>query len=319
MSLFPLIEMSFPNPRNVLPPGLALTLLPLAAHAASMNILPGVNNQPISRVVYEVDGDTVVQNSEADRVVEIGNSSVFLKSVTATGPELTYFNISLAKAVNVNPGLTGLSNIGVFNNGANTPSTSGLLSYANAFANTSMDTNIRNYGYHDFGSEWPLDPAVADADLLFAKAMNPSDSLLVSERWGNSSFQLLALAADGNPIVGANELRIGGSNEDVPVGYTVHDWNTGYAAQSNRNTQAQTLTMFTITKFFEGSGLAEQAVYGLRIFNSDDADIKLLGISDDTFDNNPDNPQVIPEPSALLLAMTGALALALKRSRRKES
>lgn len=280
-----------------------------------MDITPGFNNVPISRVVYDVGGTTVTQTSEATGVSNTGDSSVFLKSITGTGPELTFFNISQAKVINVNPGLSGLTDVGVFNNGIKTPSSNGLVTYADAFAGTSMDTDIRNYNYHDFPPPWPLDPTVADADLLFAKALNPSDFLVVSERWGNSSFQLLALAADGEPIVGANLLRLGGSATNVPVGYTSHDWNTGYAS-TDVPSQAQTLTLFSVAKFFERANVAGQAVYGLRIFNTDDADLKVLGISDDTFNNNPDNPEVIPEPSTLLITLAGGLAVVFSRRRR---
>ncbi len=299
----------------------------LHAVAATIDISPSIslNNVPITRVQYDVGGMTVTQTSEATGVTNLGNTSVALKSVTGSGPAMTFFNVAQSKVVNVNPGLAGIAKIGVFNGGTVTSSTGGLTPYANAFAATSTDTNLRNYVFHDLEENpWPLNPAVADADLLFAKALNPGDFLVVSERWGNSSFQLLALAADGNPIVGANLLRLGGSATRVQAGYGIHDWNTGYASTDVPD-QAQVLTLFSVAKFFEtlgpqpqqgGQQLPQQAVYGLRIFNSDVADIKLLGISDNTFDDNPDNPQVIPEPSSLLVTLTSGLALAFVRRRR---
>ena len=278
-----------------------------------MDITPStsLNNAPITRVTYDVGGSTVVQNSEAGGVTNTADTPVLLKGITTGGTDLIYFNTSQAKVVNVNPALAGTPNVGVFNGGTTTSSAT-PAAYAAAQAATSMDTNIRNYGFHDLDPLLAY-PSGADSDLLFGKALNPSDFLVVSERWGNSSFQLLALAADGNPIVGGNLLQLGGSATYVQVGYTVHDWNTGYAAQSNIPTQAQALTLFSVAKFFEGSAVQPQAVYGLRIFSTDGADLKLLGVSDNTFEDNPDNP-LVPEPSSLLL-VAGALVFGFVRKR----
>ena len=284
-----------------------------AALAATMDITPVLNNSPISRVTYDVGGSTVIKTSEATGVTQTGDSSVLLKSITSGGTEMTFFNTAQAKVVNVNTGLASTPNVGVFNSGTTT-SSSNTASYASAVAATSMDRNLRNYNFHDLSIPLPY-PTGVDCDLLFAKALNPADFLVVSERWGNSSFQLLALAADGNPMAGGNLLRLGGSATNVMQGYTVHDWNTGYASASNVPDQAQALTLFSITKFFEGSGLAQQAVYGLRIFSTDGADVKFLGISNNTFDDNPDNPQVVPEPSVLWGFMIGALVLGFVRRR----
>lgn len=297
--------MSFPQitRRSALP----LLLAPCAATAATVDITPGINNIPITRVVYTVAGSDVVQTSEAVAITDTGNSGVLLKGITAGGPELTFFNTGLALVFNINPQLGTTSGVGVFDNGTVTSSNAGLPAYGSAVAGTSMDTDIRNYGFHDFLSPGPTNPLVADLDLHFSKALNPGDSLVVSERWGNSSFLLLALAADGLPYANANTLRLGGSGTPT-MGFTVHDWNTGYAAATNVPSQAQALTLFSVGKFFEDSTQMPVPVYGLRIFNYDEADVKILGISDNTFTDNPDNP-LVPEPSALLLALTGGLAL----------
>ncbi|RYD37618.1 MAG: hypothetical protein EOP85_17470, partial [Verrucomicrobiaceae bacterium] len=170
-----------------------------------MDIRTGLNNLAITSVTYTIGGSTVAQLTEASGVTNVGDSPVYLKSVgTASGPDLTFFNTAGAKVFNVNPELGTTGGVGVFDNGVTTPSNAGLSAYAAAVEGTSMDTDIRNFGYHDYLSPGPTDPAVADLDLQFAKAMNLTDYLVVTERWGNSSFQLLALAADGEPYVGAN-------------------------------------------------------------------------------------------------------------------
>jgi hypothetical protein len=283
------------------------------SYAATVDVKAGLNNLVIEQVVYTVGGIPVPQFAEAAGVTNVGNSEVYLTSVKPVGgTALTFFNTGVATVLNINPQMASISGIGIFNNGVTTASNAGFPAYAAALAGTTMDTDLRNFSYHDFLSPGPTDPAVADWDLQFSKALNPTDSLVVSERWGNSSFQLLALAADGQPIASANILRLGGAGTPN-VGYGAHDWNTGYASLGNVPSQAQALTLFSVGKFFEGAGQPEP-VYGLRIFNYDEADIKILGISDNPFTDNPDNP-IIPEPSSLLVAITGGLALTLRRKR----
>ncbi|RYD23120.1 MAG: hypothetical protein EOP88_05490, partial [Verrucomicrobiaceae bacterium] len=167
------------------------------AMAATVDITPGVNNLAILNVLYSINGSDVAQATEAAGVVSTGDSEVFLKAInTASGPTLNYFNIAGAKVFNVNPQLGSTSGVGVFNNGATTASNAGLAAYAAAIEGTSTDTDLRNFSYHDYLSPGPTNPLVADLDLQFAKAFDMKDHLIVSERWGNSSFQLLALAAD---------------------------------------------------------------------------------------------------------------------------
>lgn len=294
---------------------LAAALGTAPAMAATVDIRTGLNNLAITQVTYSINGSDVTQVAEAAGVTNVGDSEVFLKSLsTASGPNLTFFNTAGAKVLNVNPQLGGISGVGVFDNGTTTASNAGLASYATAIEGTSTDTDLRNFSYHDYLSPGPTNPAVADLDLHFAKAMNVTDYLVVSERWGNSSFQLLALAADGQPYVGANILRLGGSGGTPGIGYEVHDWNTGYAAANNVSSQAQALTLFSVSKFFEGTQATAGPVYGFRIFNYDEADVKILGISDNTFDDNPDNPTV-PEPTALLLSVAGGLMFLCSRRR----
>lgn len=296
------------------------TLLIFAAgstvgHAAITDITVGVNNLAIGQVVYNEGGIPYVQTAETTGVTNVGNTPVLLSAIKlVSGPNLTFFNTGVAKVFNVNPALGSTSGVGVYDNGVSTASNAGLQNFADAVAGTSMDTDLRNYGYHDFVSPGPTSPTVADLDLHFSRALNQEDFLLVSERWGNSSFQLLALAADGQPYLASNMVRLGGPGGASD--YATHDWVTGYAATGNQPTQAQALTLFSVTKFFEGSQATAGPIYGFRIFNYDEADVKILGISDNTFLNNPENLMVVPEPTALVLSVAGSLVFLGRRKRR---
>lgn len=304
---------------------LPLLLLPalLPCEAAVVNVVPGTNNAIIEQVTILMGATEVVQNIEEPGVDDISDSPVLIKSVRITdggGVDLVHFNTEGAAVVNVNPELASIGGVGVFDNGVHTASEDdGLAAYGDAFAATSLDTDLRNYGYHDYLSPGPTTPGTPDLDLLFYRALNIDDYLLVVERWGNSTFDVTALDINGNVIAGSNTLRLGGAGGDFGVGYQVHDWNTGYAAETYWPTQAQTLTVVSVAKFFENTNVPEGPVFGLRILNEGEADTKLLGISADTFLNNPTNPNVVPEPSSSLLALAaGVFFLGVRRRPRNE-
>jgi hypothetical protein len=294
-------------------------------NAAVIDITPGNNNASITQVTYTIGASDVVQTSPAAGVEHVGDTSVNLKSVRITdgaSVDLPFFNTAGAKAI-VSPALSSLSGIGVFDNGTTTLSNQGAA-FADAVAETATDTNLRNFSFQDFVT--PASPAKSgfDYDLLFKYALNLSDYLLVTERWGNSSFLVTALDAQGNVYSGSNTLRLGGPGLDSGLSYSAYDWNTGYAAASNVPSQAQAMTVFSVSKFFstsEGAG----PVYGLRVEIpgittgpggiQGEADTKILGISSDTFSNNPENPQLVPEPSAFILGALGSLLMLGYRKR----
>ncbi len=280
-----------------------------------IDVTPGLNNVPISRVTYLIGGLDVPQNTEATGVEHTGDTAVNLKSVRITDGveiDLPFFNTAGAKAV-VSSQLAGLSGIGVFNNGVTTLSNGGTAAYAAAVAGTATDTNLRNFSFQDFIT--PASPAKSgfDYDLLFQYALNLSDYLLITERWGNSSFLVTPLDANGTPCAGSNTLRLGGAGLATGQSYSAYDWNTGYAAAGNVPSQAQAMTIASVAKFFP-TGQTGGPVYGVRVEISNltgsiegEADTKIMGISNDTFSNNPENPQLVPEPSTFLLGLAGAL------------
>ncbi|MBJ7424511.1 MAG: PEP-CTERM sorting domain-containing protein [Akkermansiaceae bacterium] len=312
---------------NILPftcASVALALLP--CQAAIIQITPGVNNMAIKQVVLTIGGTDVTQNTEETVVTRGGsNSPINVKSVNISdgspvNVHLSYFNTEAAKVVNVDPNLANSAGIGVFNNGVTTKSaTNNISSYATAFAGTSTDTDLRNYAFNDY-----VTPArttnTPQLDILFYRALTIDDYVLVSERWGNSAFQVTALDVQGKPYASGNTLKLGGNGGSF---YTAYDWNTGVASKDSFQTQAQALTVFSVAKFFEQLDIdpqRESFVWGLRIINDGEADAKILGISANSFLDNPINPLVpIPEPSSGLLILSAGMFFLGSRKRQRVS
>lgn len=286
-------------------------------HAAVIDVIPGSHNAPILSITYSVNGSDVVQNTEATDVVSNSDTPVYVKSVSISDGSpvvLSHFNTEGAVVVNVNSQQLTISGIGVFNNGAVTTSNAGLAAYADAVAGTSMDTDLKNFTFHDLLSN-TVSGQGADYDLLFYRGLQLDDYFMVSERWGNSEFEVTALDQNGNPYANANVLRIGANGGVIytPDGYQVYDWVTGYAASTNVATQSQAITLFSVQKFFESTIGPSGPVFGLRINNDFEADFKIVGISANSFSDNPLNP-VVPETSACLFALAGT-GLLLRRRR----
>ena len=283
--------------------------LAVSCPAQVIEILPGQNNKPITRVVYEIDGNTVTQNTEATGVVVNRNAPVYLESVTindgGTPRVLDSFNSLGATVTNVNF-TSATSGVGVFDNGTTTL-TSNLAAYQNALAGTTQDTDLINYSFYDGVANMP-GSGISDYDMLFQRAFNPDDFILVSERWGNTFFTLRALDENGNAIAGTNLLRFG-----FPTGgaYQRYDWNSGYASSSYISDQAFAFTVADVSLFFTNTSVAERPVFGFRVDNDGEADVKFFGLSDNTFADNP----VIPEPSSSAFALAALAGLLARRKR----
>lgn len=285
-----------------------------ASQAAVLNILSGVNNVPITKVTYTVGGSDVQQLSPAVGVTNVGNTPVTVKSVqvndAGTIRNLNYVNTAGATVVNVNPQIGTIGGIGVFDHGTNIPSNGNLATFTSALAVTTSNFDLRNFTYYDYLSPSPPTLGVPDYDILYTKAMNFDDFILVSERNGNTFFKVTPLKADGTPYAQANSLLFGGPGGNP---YTVYNWNSGYAATSNNPDQAQAFSVASVARFFEGTTETPGPVYGFRIDNDGEADVKIVIISDNPFDDNPLRP--IPEPTSAMALAAGALGLLARRRR----
>lgn len=299
-------------PRSL--PWLLIAAGTVASHAAVLNVLPGVNNVPIQKVTYTTSGGDVEQLAPAAGVTNVGNTAVTVKSVQVndggTIRNLNYVNNAGATIVNVNPQIGTIGGIGVFDHGTNIAANAGLAAFTSALAVTTSNFDLRNFTYYDYLSPSPPTLGVPDYDILYTKAMNFDDFILVSERNGNTFFKVTPLQADGTPYVGANTLLFGGNGGNP---YTVYNWNSGYAAANNNSDQAQAFSVASVGKFFEGTGVIPGPVYGFRIDNDGEADTKIVIISDNPFDDNPLRP--IPEPSSAMALAAGVLGLLVRKRR----
>jgi hypothetical protein len=293
--------------------GLAIAL-PCEAGTV-LNLVPGSHLTPIGRVTYKIGNATVTQTAEPTGVISVGDGAVSVIGVRTAGAsatDLVFFNTDQSLVRNLNPQFASINGVGVFDNGVIHTSVSDLDGYARAYARTTEDTDLRHFAFHDLLNPAPPTSGVPDLDLIFRYALMPDDFLLVGERWGNSSVLVTALAADGAPYAGANQLRVGGAGGSFGGAYQYYDWNTGYAAASNVPSQAMALSLFSVAKFFENTNLSPGPVFGLRIDNDDEADLKWIPISGNPF---TDNPEVLPEPSVWLMTVAGTLLAAMRRKR----
>jgi hypothetical protein len=296
-------------------PCLLVAALTAPSQAAVLDILPGVNNVPITKVTYTIGGNDIDQLAPAAGVTNVGDTAVIVKSVVVNDggavKNLNYVNNAGATIVNVNPQLGTIAGIGVFDHGTHIASKNNLAAFTSALAVTTSNFDLRNFTYYDYLNPVGMPTAgVPDYDILYTKAMNFDDYILVSERNGNTFFKVTPLQADGTPYAGANSLLFGGTGGNP---YTVYNWNSGYAAASNNSDQAQAFSVASVAKFFEGTGVTPGPVYGFRIDNDGEADVKIVLISDNPFDDNPLRP--VPEPSSAMVLAAGALGFLARRRR----
>ncbi|MES2661571.1 MAG: PEP-CTERM sorting domain-containing protein [Verrucomicrobiota bacterium] len=287
----------------------------IPATAITINVLPGVNNVPITSVTYGIPGSPdVVQTNPAVGVTgPLTNTAVNVKSVQVNNGgllvDLNFVNTMGATVVNVNPQLASISGIGVFNHNLTTPSNGpgGLAAFTSALEATASDFDLRNYCYYDFVPAGSPTLNVPDYDILYTEPMKPSDYLLVSERNGNTYFEVTPLKQDGTPFEFANKLLFGGPGGPS---YSVYDWNSGYAAAGNFPDQAQAFSVASAGKFFEGTSETPGLIYGFRIDNDGEADVKMVIISDTPFEG-----RLVPEPSTFLMGLGACLLFGFSRNR----
>lgn len=250
---------------------LSLVVVVPPAGAADITITAGSGDLPINQVILDDNGTTVTQNASQGTTNDNDDDPVDIVSITVddggTSVTLDQFNTASISTSNYNfPGT--LTGVGTWENGTQTMvNTAGFQAAVDRVLG-SLD--LRDYLAYDVlnmpGTGWN-----PDFDMRFESPLRNSDYLLVSERLGNTFFDLVALDKAGNVIPGG-----------LVVGFdAAYRWNTGYAP-SNQPTQPMWFTVIDIAQF--GLDTEDTPIYGFRIDNDGEADVKFFGLSDDPFE-----------------------------------
>ncbi len=262
---------------------LTVLLLSLNSFAQSTRVVrPGSYNVPITEVQFTHNGSTITQTSEASGTLVNTNKAVDLNYVKidddGTIKTLSNFN-SLGAAI-VNNNFSGsVSGVGVYNEGS-TVKADNQSSWEAAMVESGSNGNVLNYLYYDGARNVP---SGSDFDMIWTKGWESTDFLLVAERNGNTCFALTPLDSNGDVISAAYKLQFGKCNGSVRSEY---DWNIGYAP-TNITNQPMVFTVIRVSEFNTSN-----IIFGFRIDNTGDADPKFFGLSDVTFEDNPNNPMM---------------------------
>ncbi len=245
-------------------------------------VRPGNYNVPITEVQFEYDGTTITQTSEASGTIANTNKAVDITYVkindNGSVKTLNYFN-DLGGAVANNNFASNVSGVGVYNLGTSTYANA-TDSWTEAMIESGMDKNFLNYIFYDRSKNVP---SGADFDIQWTKGWESSDYILVGERNGNTCFALTPLDSNGEVITSAYKLQFGNCFGSVRSEY---DWNLGYAP-TNITNQPMVVTVIKMSEFN-----TNRTIFGFRIDNTGDADPKILGLSDEPFVDNPNNPKI---------------------------
>ncbi|MBU3012193.1 carboxypeptidase regulatory-like domain-containing protein, partial [Polaribacter vadi] len=263
------------------------------------DVVLGTDNIPVTEVQFEFNGNTITQtngfgtaSTPAANQTNLPVLMNYLKIDDGGGTikTLDFFN-ALGSFVTNNNFTTAATGVGVYNEGVKTEVKDGVSAWEDAMQDMVNSRNALNYLYYDGVSNIP--PA-NDFDILWKKALTDDDHLVVSERFGNTFFSVTPLDANGNPIASARTLRFGftqgpnnGGGSTTGNGSRKYDWNIGYGSAGQNASQPQYFSVVDVELFNSPS-----AIYGFRIDNNGEADVKFYGISDDTFIDNPTNPIV---------------------------
>ncbi|MHB0756489.1 SdrD B-like domain-containing protein [Polaribacter sp. M15] len=270
-----------------------LLLLPTISSAQTLyDVVLGTNNKTITEVQIEFNGNTITQTSGGvDPTINANKTALpvlmnYIKiNDGGTIKKLDFLNAKGA-FLHSNNFTNATTGVGVYTEGTETLISNGVSDWEDAMQNMVTSRNALSYMFYDGSSNTP---AGDDFDIYWSKALTNDDYLVVSERDGNTNFQLVPLDINGNPIAApARELRFGKQNGTTsPNGNKKYDWNIGYGSLGRFDDQPQYFSVIDVSLFN-----TNQPIYGFRIDNLGDADVKFYGISDDTFENNPTNPLV---------------------------
>ena len=291
--------------KTIIPISLLALSFSLQSSMAITLITGDSNSVDITEITYTRNGSDFTQSSSATTITAT-NDSIFLKNTkindNGTIKDLKFHNIG-GTISNVN--LTSAANgVGVVKNGVRTDISDGVAPYVEVLTGILNDVDINNYAYYDNIELGNLPNAgVPDFDIRFSYPFKLGDYIAVTERNGNTYFNLTALDINGNVISDAQILQFNSSTGSLntsgePGGY---DWNLGFTSASYFSAQPQWMTIAKVELFDTNT-----EVYGFRIDNNGEADIKFFGLSQTSF---------VPEPSSAALLGLATLVFLARRKR----
>ncbi|MBT8326696.1 MAG: hypothetical protein KJP21_03170, partial [Bacteroidia bacterium] len=253
---------------------------------AQFNVIQGTHNIPITQLNMTRNGTVVVQNSgnlstiaTTDAIIldsiiiNDGGTSVTLDEFISGGAYIANNNFS-----------SSVTGVGVYNQGTEVLA-SNQTAWETEMEGVANDANLLHYLFYDGSTNVP---SGADFDVRWARGLTNDEYIVVSERDGNTYFTITPLGPDGNVISGARSLRFGFQTGTTSSnGNNRYDWNFRYSSQGRSGTQPQYMSVVDVSLFN-----TSQPIYGLRIDNNGDADVKFYGMSPDSTNDNPINPKV---------------------------
>lgn len=235
-------------------------------------ITSGSGDVDITQVVMNHGGTTVTQTSPATGVLDASNTELLIESVTINDngvvKVLDEFNFTGIEVRNQNWSTTQ-TGVRTSENGVHTTPASNDFWDRVEFVLGSTD--LRDYlDVHNDNDVPKLDSFEPDFDFHFQFPLDNDDYVLITERWGNTFFDLEPIDASGNVIAGSKRLGF-----DDPYG-----WNTGYAP-SDVSSQPQWFTVVDVAAFEVDTD--QTPIAGFRINNDGGADVKFFALSDESF------------------------------------
>lgn len=250
--------------------GLAVSLLAPLMFTAPLGAvtITAANDLDITEVVLDDNGTVVTQTASATGVTDADADPVNLQSITIVENSvpvvLDNFNTGGTDVITPSIGFpAGLTGVRTWENNVATELAD--PAFEAAVERVLDSTDLRDYVAYD-----GLNQALSgqDYDVMFDAPIDNDDYLVVSERNGNTFFDLIPLDASGNPIAGAEVVGF-----DNPYG-----WNTGYAPVEQA-AQPMWISVADVEAFD-----VSEPIWGFRVDNDGEADVKFFAASPEPFE-----------------------------------
>lgn len=257
-------------------------------------IRAGQGDVDIVQVVMKHGGQYVVQNAPASGVIDSSSTELLIESITIHDDGVTKvlddFNFTGIETRNRN---WSTSQTGVTTSENGTHTTPSHPDFWDRVESVLGSTDLRDYlDLHFAADDPPFASFEPDFDFFFQNPLDNGDYVLITERHGNTFFDLEPLDTDGNLIPSAKRLVV-----DAPYG-----WNTGYAP-SDQAGQPQWFTVIDVDSFEVRTD--RTPIGGFRINNDGGADVKFFALADEAFTPGcPPGSPVEDEASAVSGAWT---------------